>query len=91
MTELTWSLSWTLVTVGACWLVMSCAIALALGRIIQRSKATTTSERSEAQRTEDFGIEDESLCDEGASRAASGTRLKPVKLDGEAKPQRKVS
>jgi hypothetical protein len=92
MTELNWNLSWTLATIGLCWLFMSCAVALALGRIIQRSKAGgVVAQGSDARRAEELGIEDESDVDETGCRAASGTRLKPVSFQEEAAPKRKVS
>jgi len=92
MTELNWNLSWILMTVGLCWLFVSFGVALALGRIIQRSKASAAASH-ESQQADEFGIEDESELDEGGSRAASGTRLKPVwfEQEEEAAPERKVS
>jgi hypothetical protein len=88
MTELNWNLSWTLMTIGVCWLFVSCAVALALGRIIQRSKASAAaSQDPETQHADAFSVEDESESDEGGSRAASGTRMKPVWL-GEPAPER---
>lgn len=93
MTQLNWNLSWTLATVGLCWLFMSCAVALALGRIMRRSKANAGASGARAQRSQELGIEDESNAEETGSRAASGTRLKAVRiLESEEKvPARKVS
>jgi hypothetical protein len=93
MTQLNWNLSWTLMTIGVCWLFVSCAVALALGRIIQRSKTSAVaSHESENQRAEEFSVEDESESEEGGSRAASGTRMKPIWLEDEAaQEERKVS
>jgi hypothetical protein len=98
MTELNWTLSWTLVTIGVCWLFVSCAVALALGRIIQRSKAGASISPESMDGHSEAYIADEDgeldLDDEG-SRAASGTRLRAVWFEDEAletKPdERKVS
>lgn len=92
--ELNWNLSWTLLTIGVCWMVVSCGVALALGRIIQRSKASAAaSHEPDAERFDDSGIEDESEPEDSGSRAASGTRLKPVWLEDEqqGEQERKVS
>jgi hypothetical protein len=92
MPELNWTLSWTLVTIGLCWLFVSCAVALALGRIIQRSKASAAASNESEGHIDDVGVEDESGLEDGGSRAASGTRMKPVWLEDEAAPKkRKVS
>lgn len=92
MPELNWTLSWTLVTIGLCWLFVSCAVALALGRIIQRSKASAAASHESDGHTDEVGVEDESELDDAGSRAASGTRMKPVWLEDEAAPpKRKVS
>lgn len=95
MTELNWSLSWTLVTIGVCWLFVSCAVALALGRIIQRSKAgASISPESLDAHSEAYIADDDNgfELDEG-SRAASGTRLKAVWLENDqaTEQERKVS
>jgi hypothetical protein len=89
--ELSWSLSWTLITVGLCWLFVSCAVALALGRIIQRSKPAV--DEADANRFDDVAAEDDGELEEAGSRAASGTRLKPVWLAEQEKAtqERKVS
>jgi hypothetical protein len=81
MTELNWNLSWTLVTIGLCWMFISCAVALALGRIIQRSKAGAGIAQDSA--AEAFIIDEDNELDEGGSRAASGTRLKAVWFEHE--------
>jgi hypothetical protein len=95
MTELNWTLSWTLVTIGLCWLFVSCGVALALGRIIQRSKAgAAVSAGSADPEAEAFTIDEynESELDEGGSRQASGTRLKAVWFErDESAGERKVS
>jgi hypothetical protein len=96
MTELNWTLSWTLVTIGLCWLFVSCGVALALGRIIQRSKAgAAVSPGSADGHAEAFTIDEynESELDEAGSRQASGTRLKAVwfERDELEESERKVS
>jgi hypothetical protein len=95
MTELNWTLSWTLMTVGVCWLLISCAAALALGRIIQRSKAgaAVSPESIDGQADGFIDGEDNRIeFDEGGSRAASGTRLKAIRFEQEdVAEERKVS
>ena len=96
MPELHWNLGWTLATLGLCWLALSCAVALALGQIIRRGKPqeSPTERKSVGSSSAyaDVAPSDDELADLQASRAASGTRLKPVRLtDEEAAPQRKVS
>lgn len=95
MAELQWNLGWTLAALGAAWLVLSCLVAFALGQIIKRGKAKP--EVVPAQANEERGIyadvapTDDELADLEASRAASGTRLKPVRFADDEAPRRKVS
>jgi hypothetical protein len=96
MAELHWNLGWTLAALGAAWLVLSCLVAFALGQIIKRGKAKP--EAVQAQSQEEGGIyadvapSDDELADLEASRASSGTRLRPVRFAGEDElPRRKVS
>lgn len=49
MTELHWNLGWTLATLGVCWLALSCVVALAIGQILKRGKASTEPDSLEAQ------------------------------------------
>jgi hypothetical protein len=102
MTELHWNLGWTLVTLGVCWLALSCVVALALGQIIKRSKTSSDSEQTMSgvlPESAPVAFEmDEQLDDDGlpaqgyGSRAASGTRLRAVQLEQDSdRPARKVS
>jgi hypothetical protein len=96
MAELQWNLGWTLAALGAVWLVLSCMVAFALGQIIKRGKAkspeVTPVHGEERGVYADVAPTDDELADLEASRAASGTRLKPVRFDGEEQPaRRKVS
>ena len=96
MAELQWNLGWTLAALGAVWLVLSCLVAFALGQIIKRGKAkpnvTPAADGEERGIYADVAPSDDELADLEASRAASGTRLKPVRFDGEEQPsRRKVS
>lgn len=98
MPELQWNLGWTLAALGVSWLVLSSLVALALGQIIKRGKpkpaenATVTNISEPRGLYADVAPSDDELADLDASRAASGTRLKPVRLESEEEvPQRKVS
>jgi len=100
MTELHWNLGWTLATLGVCWLALSCAVALAIGQIIKRSKASAEVEvlpfaQAAAAAVYDVAaqLDDEGLSTQGfGSRAASGMRLKAVALDQDLdQPARRVS
>lgn len=117
MAELHWNFGWTLAALGVCWLALSCVVALGIGQIIKRSKASSEAEqsaslearpglpelmhmdavfgsRAEARAsTNSQELEHDGLPAAGyGSRAASGTRLKPVQLESELeKPARKVS
>ena len=96
MAELQWNLGWTLAALGAVWLVLSCLVAFALGQIIKRGKAKTpaipAADGEERGIYADVAPSDDELADLEASRAASGTRLKPVRFEGEEQPsRRKVS
>src|SRR5687768_6998630 len=105
MTDLQWNLGWTLATLGVCWLALSCVVALALGQIIKRSKASAEPEQSASRAEqasqiaqirqellESNGLSQEQPSHDYGSRAASGTRLKPVRLAQElGERTRKVS
>lgn len=96
MAELQWNLGWTLAALGAVWLVLSCLVAFALGQVIKRGKAKPPEvaplDGEERGIYADVAPTDDELADLEASRAASGTRLKPVRFDGEEQPsRRKVS
>jgi hypothetical protein len=96
MAELQWNLGWTLAALGAVWLVLSCLVAFALGQIIKRGKAKApvipATDGEERGIYADVAPSDDELADLEASRAASGTRLKPVRFEGEEQPsRRKVS
>jgi hypothetical protein len=96
---MSWNLSWTLAGIGLGWLFVSCAVALALGRMIQRSKAMLVPEGAvNGQHASDFSNvaeseeQDDGQLDETGCRAASGTRLRPVRMDETAAgSERKVS
>ena len=93
MLELQWSLGWTLASIALCWLALSCVVAFSIGQIIRRGKPKQ--ERPNADATSassayaDVAPSDDELADLEASRAASGTRLKPVRLESDR--ERKVS
>jgi hypothetical protein len=97
MPELQWNVGWTLAALGVCWLVLSCLVAFALGQIIKRGKAKPEASVSDASEPRglyaDVAPSDDELADLEASRAASGTRLKPVRFEGEEElpSRRKVS
>ena len=93
MAELHWNLGWTLAALGAAWLVLSCLVAFALGQVIKRGKAKPEAQvKAERGSYADVAPTDDELADLEASRAASGTRLKPVRFAGEEDvPHRKVS
>jgi hypothetical protein len=105
MTDLQWNLGWTLATLGVCWLALSCVVALALGQIIRRSKTSAEPEQSSTrvepsiqvarisqELAESRAQSQEQPSHDYGSRAASGTRLKPVRLDQEqGERTRKVS
>lgn len=100
MAELHWNIGWTLATLGLCWLVLSCAVALAIGQIVRRNRVTNVDDASVDQLTDqdqaDTWFETPATIAElpeleTGSRQASGTRLKPVVLPHEAgQPARKV-
>jgi hypothetical protein len=91
MQELHWNLSWTLALVALCWVALSSLIALGLGQIIKRSKAPAQAPQ-QADGTSsayaDVAPTDDELQDLEASRWHSGTRLKPVRLDGAEEAER---
>jgi hypothetical protein len=93
MPELQWSLGWTLASIALCWLALSCVVALSIGQIIRRGKPKQERPNADASSPSsvyaDVAPSDDELADLDASRAASGTRLKPVRLDGDR--DRKVS
>jgi hypothetical protein len=97
MPELQWNMGWTLATLGAVWLVLSCVVAFALGQIIKRGKAKPEATAVDASEPRglyaDVAPTDDELADLDASRASSGTRLKPVRFEGEEElpSRRKVS
>lgn len=97
MPELQWNVGWTLAALGVCWLVLSCLVAFALGQIIKRGKAKPEAAPTDASEPRgiyaDVAPSDDELADLEASRAASGTRLKPVRFEGEEElpSRRKVS
>jgi hypothetical protein len=96
MAELQWNLGWTLAALGAAWLVLSCVVAFALGQIIKRGKAKPETVPVQANGEPgiyaDVAPSDDELADLEASRAASGTRLRPVRFANEDEaPRRKVS
>lgn len=94
MLEMQWSLGWTLAGIALCWLALSCVVALSIGQIIRRGKPRQ--ERPELSGVAstsayaDVAPSDDELADLEASRAASGTRLKPVRLSDDER-ERKVS
>ena len=100
MAELHWNIGWTLATLGLCWLVLSCVVALAIGQIIRRNRVTTVDNASVSQtelqdQAEAWSEVPATVAElpelETGSRQASGTRLKPVVLPHEAgQPARKV-
>lgn len=93
MSELHWNFGWTLATLGMCWMVLSCAVALAIGQIIRRGKVSAVEAPSstmagsvdvaDAWNEQPASLEDLPELETG-SRQASGTRLKPVVLPHEA-------
>jgi hypothetical protein len=100
MTELQWNLGWTLATLGLCGLALSCVVALAVGQLIKRGKASTALEEAapgaapvtnEGATSFEFAERAELEHDYG-SRTASGTHLKAIRLERD-QPQtnRKVS
>jgi hypothetical protein len=94
MLELQWSLGWTLASIAVCWLALSCVVALSIGQIIRRGKPRqerpATDATSVSSAYADVAPSDDELADLDASRAASGTRLKPIRLSSD-RDERKVS
>src|SRR5688500_9917272 len=86
MTALQWILRRTLATLDVCGLAQSCVVALALGQIIKRSKASADPEQSASRAEqssqiaqirqellESNGLSEEQPSHDYGSRAASGT------------------
>lgn len=95
MLELQWSLGWTLASIAVCWLALSCVVALSIGQIIRRGKPRQerpiVDANSPSSAYADVAPSDDELADLEASRTASGTRLKPIRLDNNDRDERKVS
>jgi hypothetical protein len=97
MGELQGTNAWTMALLfGLGWLLLSGAVALALGRVIARSKDAGRRELDELA-TQDEGASYEAESAEFFDEVpqgtrTSGTRLRPVRLDDERyEPQRRVS
>jgi hypothetical protein len=86
---------WTVGAVGLGWLVLATGLALALGRVMGKTRAAAAQERQDLAASQPAAPEvqfhdpwlvgevDDTEEDYG-SRASSGTRFKPVVLDDEA-------